>query len=64
MATFEYHAIRTDAEEEKSFCGGVVIAKSRQDAKAKLRELGLKATRLKKERGMMALLKWFDADIR
>jgi len=64
MPTFEYHAIRTDVEEEKSFVGGVVIAKSRRDAKDKLRELGLKATMLKKARGLMALLKWFDADIR
>ena len=64
MATFEYHAIRAEGDEEKSFVGGVLIAKSRHEAKEKLRELGLKATMLKKARGIMGLLKWFDADIR
>ena len=39
-------------------------AKSRHEAKEKLRELGLKATMLKKARGIMAVLKWFEADIR
>ena len=64
MPTFEYHAIRAEGDEEKSFVGGVVVARSRQEAKEKLRELGLKATMLKKARGLMGLLKWFDADIR
>ncbi len=64
MPTYEYHAIRAEGEEEKSFVGGVVIAKSRHDAKIKLRERGLKATMLKQARGVMAFLKWFDADIR
>jgi hypothetical protein len=41
-----------------------VVAKSRHEAKEKLRELGLKATMLKKARGIMAVLKWFEADIR
>ena len=53
-----------EGDEEKSFVGGVVIAKSRHDAKVKLRERGLKATMLKQARGVMAVLKWFDADIR
>jgi hypothetical protein len=44
--------------------GGVVVAKSRHEAKQKLRKIGLKATMLKKARGLMGLLKWFDADIR
>ena len=64
MATFEYHAIRAEGDEEKSFVGGVVIAKSRHEAKEKLRERGLKATMLKQARGMVAVLRWFDADIR
>jgi type II secretory pathway component PulF len=64
MPTFEYHAIRAEGDEEKSFVGGVVVAKSRHDAKAKLRERGLKATMLKQARGVMAVLKWFEADIR
>ena len=64
MPTFEYHAIRTDDDEEKSFVGGAVIAKSRHEAKVKLREQGLKATMLKQARGVMAVLRWFDADIR
>jgi type II secretory pathway component PulF len=64
MPTFEYHAIRADGDEEKSFVGGVVIAKDRHDAKQKLREKGLKATMLRQARGLMALIKWFDADIR
>jgi type II secretory pathway component PulF len=68
MPTFEYHAIRaegrTEGNEEKSFVGGVVVAKSRHEAKQKLRELGLKATMLTKARGVMALLKWLEADIR
>jgi hypothetical protein len=42
----------------------VVVAKDRHDAKAKLREQGLKATMLKQARGVMAVIKWFDADIR
>lgn len=66
MPTYEYHAIRAEGEHdtEKSFVGGVVIAKDRHDAKTKIREQGLKATRLKRARGLMALIKWFDADIR
>ena len=64
MPTYEYHAIRAEGDEEKSFVGGVVVAKSRQDAKAKLRQQGLKATMLSQARGMMALIKWLDADIR
>ena len=64
MATFEYHAIRAEGDEEKSFVGGVLIAKSRHEAKEKLRERGLKATMLKQARGMVAVLRWFDADIR
>lgn len=64
MPTFDYHAIRAEGDEEKSFVGGVLVAKSRQEAKEKLRKLGLKATRLKKARGVAAILKWFEADIR
>jgi type II secretory pathway component PulF len=64
MPTFEYHAIRAEGDEEKSFVGGVVVAKSRHDAKEKLRERGLKATMLKQARGVMAVLRWFEADIR
>lgn len=64
MPTYEYHAIRAEGDEEKSFVGGVVVAKSRHDAKAKLRKQGLKATMLSQAKGFMALLKWFDADIR
>ncbi len=64
MAAFEYHAIRAEGDEEKSFVGGVVRAKSRHEAKAKLRKRGLKATMLKRARGLMGLVKWFDADIR
>lgn len=64
MPTFEYHAIRAEGDEEKSFVGGVVVARSRHEAKEKLRERGLKATMLKKARGVMGLLKWFEADIR
>ena len=64
MPTFEYHAIRAEGDEEKSFVGGVIVAKSRHDAKEKLRQKGLKATMLRQAKGMMALLKWFDADIR
>ena len=36
MPTFEYHAIRAEGDEEKSFVGGVVIAKDKDEAKAKL----------------------------
>lgn len=64
MATYEYHAIRAEGDSEKSFVGGVVIAKDRHDAKVKLREQGLKATMLKQAKGVMAVLKWFEADIR
>ncbi|GMV98970.1 MAG: hypothetical protein AMXMBFR84_01100 [Candidatus Hydrogenedentota bacterium] len=64
MPTFEYHAIRAEGDEEKSFVGGVVVARSRHEAKEKLRERGLKATMLKKARGMMSIVKWIDADIR
>ena len=64
MPTYEYHAIRAEGDEEKSFIGGVVIAKSRQEAKDKLRERGLKATMLKKARGLIGLVKRLDADIR
>ena len=61
MPTFEYHAIRAEGDEEKSFVGGAVIARSRHEAKEKLRERGLKATMLKKARGVMSIVKWFDA---
>ena len=64
MPTFEYHAIRAEGDEEKSCVGGVIVAKSRHDAKEKLRQKGLKATMLRQAKGIMALLKWFDADIR
>ncbi len=64
MPTFEYHAIRTDDQEEKSFVGGVVVARSKFEAKEKLRQQGLKATMLKRARGLIGLLRWLDADIR
>jgi type II secretory pathway component PulF len=64
MPTYEYHAIRAEGDEEKSFVGGVVIAKDRRDAKEKLRREGLKATMLRQARGLMAIIKYFDADIR
>lgn len=64
MATYEYHAIRAEGDHEKSFVGGVVIARDAREAKAKLREQGLKATMLKQAKGIMAVLKWFEADIR
>lgn len=64
MATFEYHAIRAEGDDARSFIGGVVVAKSRTEAKEKLRLQGLKATRLRRAKGVLALLKWFDADIR
>ncbi len=64
MPTFDYHAIRAEGDEEKSFVGGVVVARSRQEAKEKLRELGLKATMLKRAKGMLSIVKWFEADIR
>ncbi len=64
MPTYEYHAIRAEGDEEKSFVGGVVIAKSRHEAKEKLRQKGLKATMLRQAKGIMAVLRWFDADIR
>lgn len=66
MPTYEYHAIRAegDEEKEKSFVGGIVVAKDRHDAKVKLRGQGLKATMLKRARGIMAVIKWLDADIR
>ena len=64
MATFEYHAIRAEGDDARSFIGGVVVAKSRSEAKEKLRQQGLKATRLRRAKGVMALLRWFDADTR
>ena len=64
MPTYEYHAIRAEGDEEKSFVDGVVVARSRHEAKQKLRQQGLKATMLKQAKGMMALIRWFDADIR
>ena len=68
MPTYEYHAVRAEGEVEgegeKSFTGGVVIARSRHEAKEKLREYGLKATMLSQAKGVMAVIKWFEADIR
>jgi len=64
MPTYEYHAIRAEGNEEKSFVGGVVVARSRHEAKEKLRQQGLKATMLTQAKGVMALIKWFEADIR
>ena len=70
MPTYEYHAIRTEPTDddsqigEKSFMGGVVVAHDRKDAKAKLRDRGLKATMLRRARGLVGLLRWFEADIR
>ena len=42
----------------------MVVARNKEEAAAKLRKQGLKATMLEKARGLMALIKWFDADIR
>ena len=64
MPTFEYHAIRAECDEEKSFVGGIVVARDEKEARSKLRQHGLKATTLVKARGIMSLVKWFDADIR
>lgn len=64
MPTYEYHAIRAEGDVEKSFVGGAVVAKSRQDAKEKLRERGLKATMLRQAKGIVGWVRWFDADIR
>lgn len=64
MPTYEYHAIRAEGDAEKSFVGGVIVAKSRQEAKDKLRERGLKATMLKHTKGLAGIIRWFEADIR
>jgi type II secretory pathway component PulF len=64
MPTYDYHAIRSEEDAEKSFVGGVIVARSRHDAKEKLRQHGLKATMLTQSRGLMALIKWLEADIR
>lgn len=68
MAVYEYHAIRIqkvdENDYEKSIVGGVVLAKNRQEAKDKLRKRGLKATMLKRSRGLLALIKWLDADVK
>lgn len=64
MPTYEYHAIRAEGDDEKSFVGGVLIARDRRDAKEKLRDRGLKATMLRRAKGVIGLLRWFDADIR
>lgn len=64
MPTFEYHAIRAEGDVEKSFIGGVIVAKDREEAKQKLRERGLKATMLRQSKGVMGVLRWFEADIR
>jgi hypothetical protein len=67
MPTYEYHAIRAEGSGEnleKSFIGGAVIAENRKAAKEKLRVRGLKPTMLRRARGIVGLLRWFDADIR
>jgi type II secretory pathway component PulF len=64
MATYEYHAIRAGASRRRFFVGGVVVAGSDDEARAKLRERGMQATMLKRDRGIMSLLRWFDADVR
>ena len=64
MPTYEYHAIRAEGDAEKSFIGGVVVAQSRKAAKEKLRDRGLRATMLRRAKGLVGLLRWFDADIR
>jgi len=67
MATYEYHAIRAEGSGEnleKSFIGGVLVAQNRKDAKEKLRVRGLKPTMLRRARGLVGLLRWFEADIR
>ncbi len=64
MPAYEYHAIRAEGDEEKSFVGGVLIANDRHEAKEKLRQRGLRATMLKQARGVMGILRWFEADIR
>ncbi|HOZ46980.1 MAG TPA: hypothetical protein PLO37_16720 [Candidatus Hydrogenedentes bacterium] len=64
MPAYDFHAIRAEDHEEKSFIGGVVVARSRQEAKEKLRQQGLKATMLSQAHGIMAVVKWIEADIR
>lgn len=64
MPTYEYHAIRAEGDDEKSFIGGVIIAHNRKAAKEKLRDRGLKATMLRQAKGLVGLIRWFEADIR
>lgn len=64
MAAFEYQAIRIENDHEKIFVGGVVVARSASEARKKLLAHGLRATRLKRDRGILSLLSRFDADIR
>lgn len=64
MASFEYQAIRVENDKEKSFVGGVVVARTPIEAEEKLLAHGLYATMLKRDKGLLSLLNRLDADIR
>ena len=62
MAVFQYHAtseLREDFMEK-----GVVIARDRDDAKAKVEHDGFNKVSVKQIRGISALWKGFTADIK
>lgn len=64
MATYEYHAIRGQDPERRFFVGGVVVAATPDEARQKIQSRGMQATMIKRDRGLLSLLRWFDADIR
>lgn len=68
MPIFYYHAIMRPPDGpgqfDDSLQTGHVRAKNHKEAKAKLAERGLIATYLRKLSWQLALLTWFDVDIK
>ncbi len=61
MAVFKFSGI--DKEHEDSFERGTVRASDAQDAKEKLRKMGLSDIRLARLKGLAAFFKGFSVDV-
>ena len=64
MATYEYNAVRGQAEGEEIVEWGYVVAPNESDATQKLRAQGLEPVSLKVLTGFRGIIKRFAADIK
>lgn len=64
MATFEYCAVRGERGEDRFFVGGMVAARSLDEAANKLRVNGLEPKSLRRAGLLVSLTCWLDRDVR